>query len=432
MSVNWFDIGLVCVLVLVNAAFSGSEMALVSLREGQLKALEREGTPGAQRLVRLARDPNRFLAAIQIGITLAGFLASATAAVKIAEPLVPAFSVFGSAAEPMAITTVTLVLTFFTLVVGELAPKRLAMQRALPWARAVARPLDVLALLVRPVVAVLGAATNALVRLFGGRIDAVPDDISPDELRELVRTHRVLRPEQREIIAGALDLHERNLREVLVPRDNVFWLDPSMTLDEARTALAASGNSRAPLMSRDGAGKVSGIVHWAAVAEGGPTSVTSVATPSLFFPETLPVDAALRQFKAARAQMAIVVDEHGQIDGIVTLEDLLEEIVGEIYDETDRDILSIERSPDGSLLLPGSFPVHDLPDLGIHLSTPASGDYTTVAGLLLAKLGHIPEAPGEKVALGPSWTATVATVSAHAITTVRITPEQPLDTQSPA
>jgi putative hemolysin len=429
VSVYWFDIALVCGLVLMNAAFAGSEMALVSLREGQLKALEREGTPGADRLVRLARDPNRFLAAIQIGITLAGFLASATAAVSIAEPLVPAFSVFGSAAEAVAITTVTLVLTFFTLVIGELAPKRLAMQRALPWARAVARPLDALATLTRPIVAVLGAATNALVRLLGGRTDAVPDDISPDELRELVRTHRVLRPEQREIIAGALELHERTLREVLVPRAGVFWLDPTMSCDEARTALAYSGNSRAPLLSRGDGEQVTGVVHWAALADGGPAPVATVATPALFFPETLRVDAALRQFKAARAQLAVVVDEHGQVDGIVTLEDVLEEIVGEIYDETDKDILSIERSPDGSILLPGAFPVHDLPDLGIHLARPASGDYTTVAGLLLAHLGHIPDAPGETVALSPAWTAAVETVSNHAITTVRISPEQPRATE---
>jgi putative hemolysin len=172
MSGYWLDIALVGLLVLLNAVFAGSEMALVSLREGQLRQLERRGGSRALRLVRLARDPNRFLATIQIGITLAGFLASATAAVSLAEPLVPRLSVLGSAAEPVAVAGVTLVLTFLTLVFGELAPKRLAMQRALPWALTVARPLDVLSSLSRPAVALLGSATNAVVRLLGGRTES--------------------------------------------------------------------------------------------------------------------------------------------------------------------------------------------------------------------------------------------------------------------
>src|SRR5215207_1011657 len=152
MSGYWFNVALVVVLVLVNAGFAGSEMALISLRDGQLKQLERAATPTGLRLVRLARDPNRFLATIQIGITLAGFLASATAAVALAEPLAPALTFLGGAAEAVAIALVTLVLTFFTLVFGELAPKRLAMQRALPWAKLVAKPLDGLSTASRPAV----------------------------------------------------------------------------------------------------------------------------------------------------------------------------------------------------------------------------------------------------------------------------------------
>ncbi len=422
MSGYWLDLALVAVLVLVNAVFAGSEMALVTLREGQLKALERDG-PGGQRLARLARDPNRFLATIQIGITLAGFLASATAAVALAEPLVPSFEgPFGRAAAPVAIGSVTAVLTFFTLVFGELAPKRLAMQWALPWARAVARPLDVLSTITRPLVLVLGAATNLVVRVLGGKPQAEPEEISPEELRELVVTHRVLNPEQREIITGALELHDRTLSDILVPRASVRWLEPAMTLNEARQALADAGHSRAPVLSREDGERVEGVIHWAAVAAGGHAPVLGVATPALYLPDSLPVDAALRAFKSARAHLAIVLDEHGQIDGIVTLEDVLEEIVGEIYDETDKDILAIERADDGSLLLPGSFPVHDLPDLDVELADPPVGDYSTIAGLLLVELGAIPEAPGQVVGLDARWEAVVEEVAGHAITRVRLRP----------
>ena len=224
MSGYWLDIALVGLLVLLNALFAGSEMALVSLRGGAAPPARTAGRcPGAAAGA-LARDPNRFLATIQIGITLAGFLASATAAVSLAEPLVPKLSALGSAAEPLAVAGVTLVLTFLTLVFGELAPKRLAMQRALPWALAVARPLDVLSTLSRPAVALLSSATNAVVRLLGGRTESEVEEISPEELRDLVTSHRDLNPEQREIISGALEIHERMLREVLVPRGSVATL----------------------------------------------------------------------------------------------------------------------------------------------------------------------------------------------------------------
>ena len=425
MSGYWLDIALVGVLVLINAVFAGSEMALVSLREGQLKSLEREGGAGARRLVRLARDPNRFLATIQIGITLAGFLASATAAVSLAEPLVSTLGVLGNAAQPVAVASVTLALTFLTLVFGELAPKRLAMQRALPWARAVARPLDTLATVSRPAVALLGASTNLVVRAVGGRTEAEPEDISAEELRELVRTHRVLKPEQREIIAGALELRRRTLREVLVPRGNVLWVDAASSQADARNALAAAGHSRAPVRSpRDG--QVLGFVHWAAVASGGEGPVTQVMAEPVLLPDTLPVGVALTRLKEGHAHLAVVLDEHGQVDGIVTLEDILEEIVGEIYDETDKDILGVVPAGDGSLTIPGAFPLHDLTDLGIELDPSAhSSEYTTVAGLMLSRLGYIPTAPGDSVPLTREWTATVLAVHHHAITKVTLTPIRP-------
>jgi putative hemolysin len=417
----WYNIALIGLLILLNAAFAGSEMALVSLREGQLRALEREGGQRSIRLVRLARDPNRFLATIQIGITLAGFLASATAAISLAEPLVPRLGFLGSAAEPVAVASVTLILTLLTLVFGELAPKRLAMQSALPWALLVAKPLDVVSTLSRPFVAFLGALTNLVVRMFGGRSETVAEELSPEELRDLVTSHESLNPQQREIISGALDLHERMLREVLVPRGSVFSLQADVTVSQALNALAESGHSRAPVTRGNHLDDVLGVVHWHSLISGGEAPVGTVATPAMVLPDTARISNALRQFKIQRQQMALVIDEHGSVDGIVTLEDLLEEIVGEIYDETDPDTIGIEPAEDGSLTLPGTFPIHDLDDLGVFIESPGSGDYTTVAGIVLSLLGRIPDVPGDVVEL-EGWSIEVLAVAHHAVTQVRLRP----------
>lgn len=422
MSGYWLDIALVAFLVILNAAFAGSEMALVSLREGQLRALERSGGARAMRLVRLARDPNRFLATIQIGITLAGFLASATAAVSLAEPLVPHLAFMGSAAEPVTVAVITLVLAFITLVFGELAPKRIAMQRALPWAMAVAGPLNALATISRPAVALLGASTNVVVKLLGGRAQTEAEEISPEELRDLVTSNPELDQSQRDIISGALELQDRMLRHVLVPRGSVLAIPSDATVAEARRMLAEAGHSRAPVTRGHHLDQVVGVVHWGALVEGDDdASVGSRVQPALMLPDTVRVLAALHRFREERQQLAIVIDEHGSVDGIVTLEDLLEEIVGEIWDETDPAVAEALRTDDGELVLPGTYPVHDLIDVGVDLDLPPSADFTTVAGLVLKLLGRVPDSAGDVVEAG-GWRFEVLEVANHAVTKVRLTP----------
>ncbi|MFS8097447.1 hemolysin family protein [Lentzea alba] len=413
-----FNIALVGALVLVNALFAGSEMALISLREGQLRTLEREGGKGARTLVRLARDPNRFLATIQIGITLAGFLASATAAVSLAEPLVPLLGFLDGAASGAAVALVTIVLTFFTLVFGELAPKRLAMQYALRWALLVARPLDVLSTISRPAVWTLSAATNLVVRIFGGNPDADSAQLSPEELRDLVESQRGLNAEQREIIFGALEIHERRLREVLVPRRSVFILSGDLDAATARTELASSGHSRAPVVREGHLDDVIGVVNLRDLLDDD-VKLADVVREPVVFPDSVRVSEALRRFKIEREQFGLVMDEHGAVAGIVTLEDLLEEIVGEIYDETDRDVMAVARAEDGSLVLPGTFPVHDLVDVGVELPEAPAGNYSTIAGLVLVVLGRIPEKPGDVVRVS-GWEIEVLAVAHHAITSVRL------------
>ncbi len=406
------------VLVLVNAVFAGSEMALVSLRESQLQRLERETRSGAT-LARLARDPNRFLATIQIGITLAGFLASAAAAVSLAQPLVEPLSFLGSAANAVAIVLVTTVLTFFTLVVGELAPKRIAMQRTEGWALAVARPLDVLAALTRPAVWLLGKAGDLVVRMAGGDPEAGREEVSTEEIREIVAGQEDFSAEQRTIISGAFEIADRTLREIFVPRRDVFTVAAVLPADEALRKLVEAGHSRAPVCGPLGLDDVLGVVHLRALV-GAQGPVISYVYQPLFLPGTVKIVDAMKQMRLQRHQFALVVDEHGTAGGIVTMEDLVEEVVGEIYDESDRDVRGVIREKDGAMLLPGTFPIHDLPDIGVDAEGPGNG-YTTVAGLVLSLLGHIPERAGEKVTLD-GFSAEITEVTGRAITGVRLRP----------
>src|SRR3954465_6679576 len=303
------EVVLVLVLVLVNAVFSGSEMALVSLRDSQVQRLERQSRRGRV-LGRLTRDPNRFLATIQIGITMAGFLASAAAAVSLAQPLVGPLGFLGGAAGPAAIVLVTLVLTVFTLVIGELAPKRIAMQRTEGWALLVARPLDVLATLSRPVVWLLGASTNVVVRLAGGDPSAQREEVTTEEIRDMVAAQQDFSIEQRTIISGAFEIADRILREILVPRRDVLTLATGAPAHEALRVLIAGGHSRAPVVGPAGLDDVFGVVHLRDLVDAtGP--VDGLCRPGLFLPETLRVSDALKQMRLERQQMALVVDERG-------------------------------------------------------------------------------------------------------------------------
>ena len=414
MQIPWLEIGLVLLLVVINAAFAGSEVALISLREGQLRRLEREGEQG--RLVaRLARDPNQFLSTIQIGITLAGFLASAAAAVSLAQPLVPLLEGLGRAAEPVAVLLVTMVLTYLTLVVGELAPKRIALQRPELWARRAARPLAVVSALTRPAVWLLSKSTDVLVRLAGADPGRQREEVTEEEVRDMIVTGAVFRPEQRRILAETIELGERRLSDVLVPRRDVVAIPAEATVKEAIQTLLQSTHGRAPVYRGD-LDNVLGLVTLQDLV-GVEGLAADCVRPILALPDSMDVLEALRRLQAARGQLAIVVDEYGGTAGIITVEDLLEELVGEIYDEFDPDFRGVKRRPDGSMVLPGSFPVHDLPDLGVSLP---EGSYATVAGLILERLGRIPSA-GDVVEFD-RWRVEVLTMDRNAIGRVRLDP----------
>jgi putative hemolysin len=409
----WFELALVAGLVLLNAAFAGSELALVSLRESQIARLEQRGLAG-RAVARLARDPNRFLATIQVGITLAGFMASATAAVSLAEPLYDPLSFLGGSAEPVAVVLVTLILAFFTLVLGELAPKRIAMQRAERWALVVGRPLEILATATRPIIWLLSASTNLVVRLLGANPALQRPDITNEEIRDMIAAQAGFTPETRRVVNEALEAGDRTVGEVMRPRTQVFALRDTLDVSEAIPQMVAAGHTRAPVF-HETLDDILGLVHLRdLVAASGP--VARLTRPALLLPDSVTVLDALKRLQRERRQMGLVIDEHGGVAGIVTVEDLVEEIVGEIYDEFDRDVRAVPPSPDGAIELPGQFPIHDLVDLGVSLP---EGDYTTIAGLLLDRLGHLPSA-GESVD-EDGWRIEVMQMERVTIAKVRLT-----------
>lgn len=419
----WPQLLLVAILVLVNAAFAGTELALVSLRESQLQRLEAGSATGAV-LARLARQPNQFLATIQVGITLAGFLASAAAAVSLAEPLEAPLSFLGGAAGPVSVIVVTLILAYFTLVFGELAPKRIAMQRAEKWGMVMARPLDVLSTLTKPVVWLLSRSTDIAVRVLGGDPNRQREEVTGEELRDMVAIHETFPPEQRLIIDGAFEIAERTLDEVMVPRNDVVVIDADATCSEALALLVETGHSRAPVAEKRNLDKSVGMVGLRSLINRGDEPVTSVMWDMPAFPDAARVLTALREFQSRRTQMAVVVDEYARTLGIVTVEDLVEELVGEIWDETDPDLKTVIHEADGTIVLPGTFPVHDLVDLDVELP---DGDYTTIAGLVLDTMSRFP-APGETIDIA-DWRITIRSVGRHRITQVALVPVAPDDDQ---
>ncbi len=414
MSDVWPQLLLVGILVVINAAFAGTELALVALRESQLQRLEERSATGVV-LARLARQPNQFLATIQIGITLAGFLASAAAAVSLAEPLEEPLSFLGGAAGPTSVILVTLILAYFTLVFGELAPKRLAMQRAEKWGLVMARPLDLLSTLTKPVVWMLSRSTDIAVRVFGGDPTLQREEVSGEELRDMVAIHDNFPPEQRRIIDGAFEIAERQLDQVMVPRNDVMVIDAAMTCAEALTAMLDSGHSRAPVADKRNLDRTVGMVRLRSLIGRDAEPVTAAIREMPAFPDAARVLTALREFQTYRTQMALVIGEHGQALGIVTVEDLVEELVGEIYDETDPDLATVVYEPDGTLVIPGAFPVHDLVDLDVELP---EGDYTTISGLVLDELGRFPSV-GETIVID-DWQIEIRAIHRHRIEQVAL------------
>jgi magnesium and cobalt exporter, CNNM family len=392
----WLNIVMVVVFVLIGGAFSGAEIALVSLRESQVRAMADNGGRRGKAVQRLLSDPNRFLAAVQVGVTLAGFFSAAFGASTLSEPFAAWLVDLGvreGLAGTLAFVLVTIAISYLSLVVGELTPKRLALQRAEGFSLLVAAPLNAIATLSRPVIWLLSKSTNVLVRLLGGDPKASGESISQEELRDLVTAHESLSSDERRLIGEVFRAGDREVREVMTPRTEVDFLEASMTASRAAKQVHDSSHSRYPVVGRD-EDDVLGFVHVRDLflpnhPAGRAATVGDLVRDVKRLPGTAGVLTALSEMRRENHHLAIVVDEYGGTDGIVTLEDLIEEVIGEIYDEYDEDVADGgDERPDGPQEVDGLLNLDDFREVtGLQLP---EGPYETAAGYVLAELGRLP------------------------------------------
>jgi putative hemolysin len=425
---SWFANSLVMLLfILIGGYFSASEIALVSLREGQVRRLAEAGKRG-RAVARLWEDPSRFLSAVQVGVTFAGFFAAsyggATLAVELQHVLVRRGLSEGLAGT-VSLVLVTLLVSYVSLVLGELVPKRLALQRPETIALFVGPVLDRIAKVLRPVIWFLSVSTNAVVRSLGIDPHVKADEVSEEELRDLVGSHEELTPEERQVLTDVFTATDRVLREVMVPRTEVDFLSRSVGVEEAAAYVENRSHSRYPVTG-DSLDDVLGIVHVRDLltaahrrdhGEDGPETVGELARQPLTLPGSLPLIPALSQMRR-HGHMAIVIDEYGGTDGIVTLEDLIEELVGDIEDEYDLRGRSSGQRQDGSVELDGLLHRDDIKELtGLELP---EGPFNTLAGFIISQLGRIPEVGDSVEALDHRFTVTE--MDGRRVARIRITP----------
>ena len=435
MDNSWVSALVILLFVLVGGYFSASELAVVSLRDSQVQRLAARGKRGA-RVAALRRDSNRFLAAVQIGVTLAGFLSAALGGSTLAVRLSPALTGWGLSqglASTVALVVVTAVISYVSLVLGELVPKRLALQRAEAVAMFVAPVLDKVATAARPVIWLLSRSTNAVVRLLGLDPHAGADEVSEEELRDLVGSHRDLTPEERRVLSDVFSATDRRIGEVMVPRTSVDFLSGDTTLDDAARQVRSLPHSRYPVTGED-VDDVLGFIHvrdlLSTVHGDGqpPRTLADIVRPIMALPGTKLLVPTLMELRRGDGHLALVVDEYGGTDGIVTLEDLIEELVGEIQDEYDRPLDS-----GGQDIAQGT---HEL-EAGLHANDVAErvgvtlppGRYETLGGFVMDRLGRIPKV-GDVVDEG-GYRYTVSRVEGRRPIRVRITPATDETTHRP-
>ena len=391
------DIGVVAALILLAALFVAAEIALISLRDSQVRQMATRGRRGA-RVAALSENPNRFLAAAQVGVTVCGFLSAALGAERIGtyvEPWLEGLGFSRGWSNALSLVGLTLIIAYFSLVFGELVPKRLALFRTEAIALAAAPIIDVLAMIFRPVIWLLSHSTNFVVRIFGIDPAEQRTQMSEEELLDLVTGHSALTAEEREIVEEVFNASERQVHEVMVPRTEVDFLDGSLTIAKAITQAVERAHSRYPVV-RGSSDEVIGFIHVRDLLEtsmgattGNGGKIQELVRPVMVLPGTKGVLPALTEMRNQRQHLAIVLDEYGGTDGIITMEDLVECLIGEIRDEYDSHEVDVEEEArTGDFEIDGLISIEDLRDeAGIEIP---EGPYETVSGFVMHFLGRIP------------------------------------------
>jgi putative hemolysin len=430
MNVPLGQILVLVVLTLLEAFFVAAEIALVSVRRSRVDQLVEEDNPAARRVRRLLDDPGRFLAVSQIGLTFIGFFASAYAAVSLVDGLRDLLIGIGLAADAAAATAlvvVTVILALFTIVFAELVPKTVALAHPERWALVLARPIEFLARFLAPIIALLTGATNSVARLLGVQPNQEAS-ITAEELRLIVERggeQGVLEAEEEQMINAVIELGERRVHEVMVPRVSIAGLPVGATFEDAIDAVIADGHSRIPVWE-DSIDEIVGILYakdllpYLRPAAGERPPLRKLLRAPVLVPESMTIDDLLHELQRRKVHLAIVLDEYGGTAGLVTIEDLLEEIVGEIQDEYDVEEPLVVKLSDSQARIDGRADVDalaDVFDMDLHLEDEE--EYDTVGGLVYHRVGGVPT-PGDRVEL-PGLTLTVESTDGRRVAKVLVT-----------
>jgi len=422
------DLGLILLLILLNGLFVAAEIAFVTVRRTRLDELADEGDRRAARALRLLKDPGRFLAVIQVAITFLGALASAVAAVSIVELLatpLSGVSWIGERAGVLALLVVTLLVSVVSIVLGELIPKGFALANPDRIALVASGPISLFAKIVSPLVALLVLLTKVISKPFGIDPTRTPE-LSAAEIRLIVEQgsqQGVLEAEEEQMISAVMSLSDSKLHEVMVPRIDIVAIDQEATFDEAVEVVLKEGHSRTPLY-RESVDHIVGILYakdlLRLIAAGGTRPrLRDIMRPALFVPESQSVDDLLHELQRRKVHMAVVLDEYGGTAGLVTIEDLLEEIVGEIQDEFDEEEpMKVEIGP-GEVILDGRAAIDDLTELvEPALELEDDEEYDTLGGFVYHRIGRVPVV-GDAVVIEP-FVITVIKVSGRRVGKVRV------------
>jgi putative hemolysin len=422
------DLGLILLLIVLNGFFVAAEIAFVTVRRTRIDELADAGDRRAVRVQRLLRDPGRFLAVIQVAITFLGSLASAVAAISIVEVVTAPLSeipLIGERAGAAALLLITLLVSLVSIVLGELLPKALALGSPDRISLIAAGPLSLFAKVVSPLVLVLVAVTRAVSRLFGIDPTRTPA-LSAAEIRLIVEQgseQGVLEAEEEQMISAVMGLGDSKLHEVMVPRIDIVAIDESATFDEAVAVVLKEGHSRTPLY-KGSIDHVVGVLYakdlLRIIAAGGARPLLrDIMRPAIFVPESQAVDDLLNELQRRKVHMAIVLDEYGGTAGLVTIEDLLEEIVGEIQDEFDEEEPMLSRLGAGEVIIDGRADIEELTSLidpGLILEDDE--EYDTVGGFVYHRIGRVPVV-GDTVSVAP-FSITVVKAAGRRVGKVRV------------
>ena len=428
------EILLLTALIVLNGVFAMSEIALVTARRVRLVKLADNGDRSAAVAIKLHDDPTRFLSTVQIGITSISILNGIVGEAVLADPLSIWMQSFGMDAKTSGLAAtalVVIVITYFSIVIGELVPKRIGQFNPEDIARRVARPMNLLALLVRPFVRLLSVSTNAILHLLGKQPSSQADVIE-EEIHALLQEGSesgVFEQQERDMVRNVLRLDDRSINSLMIPRSEIVYLDTTLALEDNLKRIAGSPHSRFPVC-RDGLDTVLGIISAKRLfnqsQSGGKLDLTSQLMPAIFVPESLTGIDLLEHFRASDAHMVLVVDEYGEIDGLITPQNVLEALTGEFTPRNIEDAWAVQRA-DGSWFLDGLIPIPELKDrLGLKtVPDESKGRYHTLSGLVMWLAGRLPQT-GDILTWG-NWQLEVVDLDGKRIDKILATPIEPAD-----